>query len=216
MRYLCIIMFLFLQVENTYAQSAGESFFKLSCPEKWWAFTHPFVAHKAFKLSMEARKTAREMMNDSALDHDWNGGQVDAFRHTYWMALLSQQFAARKARKLGIAHEKVDYIAFKKNRKEDDSMNLQSNGELPDSMASVMDLCNNESGIELGSTHKNMTKEELRQAVKAKVLAGELKVLKKDKQKHCLNCDGAVIDIQLYIHRWNIPKCLVKSDENKY
>src|SRR5437763_1189417 len=117
-------------------QSPSNEFGKVSCPEKWWAFTHPFIACKAYKLSVKAMEATKEMMKDSTIDHDSNGGQLDAFRHSYWMALLSQKISPRKAKRLGKAHEKGDYLNFKKHRLED--------GLLPDSMASVMDLCNND------------------------------------------------------------------------
>src|SRR5437870_936061 len=82
----------------SFAQQSKKESGKPSCPEKWWAITHPFVACKAHKLSLKAREASHEMEHDSVLDHDADGGQVDAFRHAYWMALLSQHISPRKAR----------------------------------------------------------------------------------------------------------------------
>src|SRR4051812_15529731 len=95
-KQLAILSFiLFTQVNSSFSQATKEKF-HLSCPEKWWAFTHPFVLHKVYTMTIEARHASKEMMKDSTLDHDANGGQVDAFRHAYWMALLSQHIAPRK------------------------------------------------------------------------------------------------------------------------
>jgi hypothetical protein len=199
---------LIIFAQPSVAQQSPEDFSKPSCPEKWWAITHPFVACKAYKLTVKAREASRKMADDSLLDHDANGGQVDAFRHAYWMALLSQNISPRKAKKLGVAHEKGDYKAFKKYRMEE--------GLLPDSMASVMDLCNNDSGIATGTANKELAENELKTLVKQKVLAGEMKILKKDKDKNYLTCDGAVIDPKKYLHQWNIPKCLVNSNANQH
>lgn len=195
-------------VTTLYSSAQTKEDNKPSCPEKWWAITHPFIACKAHKLSIKASKTATAMLSDTSLDHDGNGGQVDAFRHAYWMALLAQHIAPRKARKLGKAHEKGDYIAFKKRRMEE--------GELPDSMASVMDLANNDSGIAIGMANEHLPEDALKDLVKEKVIAGEMKILKKDSSKNYLRCDGETIDISHYVHLWNIPKCLVSSNANHY
>jgi hypothetical protein len=54
------------------------------------------------------------------------------------MALLTQNIGAKKALKLGIAHEKANFEFFLKKKNE--------YGELPDSMGSVMDVLNNQMG----------------------------------------------------------------------
>ncbi len=206
-KLLFFILLVAVQPRSVAQQSTAKAFGKVSRPEKWWAITHPFVAGKAYKLTIKAREATKEMLNDSTIDHDSNGGQLDAFRHSYWMALLSQKISPRKAKQLGIAHEKGDYLAFKKHRMED--------GALPDSMASVMDLYNNETGIAIGKTNKKLTETELKILIKQKVLSGEVKVLRKDKDKNYLSCDGAKIDLQQYLHQWNIPKCLADSNTNQ-
>ena len=202
-----ICLFTIVQHRAIAQHSTTRAFVKLSRPEKWWAFTHPFIACKAFNLTVKAREASNEMMNDTILDHDGNGGQVDAFRHGYWMALLSQKISTRKAKKLGVAHEKGDYLAFKKHRMQE--------GMLPDSMASVMDLCNNDSGIAIGGRNKKLTKEELMSIIKQKVVSGEMHVLLKNGKGTYLTCDGNEIDMQLYLHQWNTPKCLVRSNRKE-
>src|SRR5438105_3430445 len=95
-----LLIFFFLIAQQTTAKESSKiEFGKVSCPEKWWAFTHPFIACRAKKITIKAREASREMMSDSSLDHDADGGQVDAFRHSYWMALLSQQISPSKAKR---------------------------------------------------------------------------------------------------------------------
>jgi len=43
------------------------------------------------------------------LDGDASGGQVDAFRHAYWMARLHQEIGKRAAFSLGKSHEKENW-----------------------------------------------------------------------------------------------------------
>src|SRR5437868_602487 len=99
-----ILIFFCLQQSEAQVNYKTE-FRKLSCPEKRWVFFHLFIAKKAFKLTQQARATSKEMAKNPLTDGDENGGQVDAFRHAYWMALLSQNICWRKARGLGKAHE---------------------------------------------------------------------------------------------------------------
>jgi hypothetical protein len=82
-----IIVILFLPLIS-FSQSPASSFNKLSRPEKWWVVLHPFVAKKAYKISLEARSISKEIEKDTLLDQDADGGQVDAFRHSYWMARM--------------------------------------------------------------------------------------------------------------------------------
>lgn len=182
----------------------SSEFHQLSFPEKRWVFFHPFIAKKAFRLTQQAREAAKEMANSSLLDGDENGGQADAFRHAYWMALLSQNINWRKARQLGKAHEKGNYKDFKKRRIEE--------GALPDSVSGMMDLFNNETGIEIGRKNKDLAKEELIRVVRDSVMTGRMKIIRKGKNGDPIDCEGNKINLQDFEHRWNIPKCLVESD----
>ena len=115
----------------------------VSYPEKRWAVFHPFIAKKSYILTKEALYVADSIKNSSTLDGDIAGGQVDAFKHAYWMALLSQHIKGRKALKLGKAHEKGNYKSFKKSiRKGFPTSN--------DKRSSEMDLWNNQKGIQIG------------------------------------------------------------------
>ncbi len=179
--------------------------YHLSRPEKWWVVFHPFIAPKTYRLTQKAIDVASAMKKDSALDGDESGGQVDAFRHSYWMALLSQKIKPVKALKLGIAHEKGNKILFKKSKPEE--------GILPDSASTVMDLENNKIGIEIGKNNKELSDEKLQLLIKNDIIKGKMKVLLKNKNGIFLDCEKNIIDLKYYSGKWNIPKCLVNSNE---
>ena len=91
------------------SQSNWKQFKKLSSPKKIWVLFHPFKANKALMVSKEAYRIADSIKKSPLLDGDASGGQVDAFRHAFWMASLTAEIGWRKARKLGVAHEKGNY-----------------------------------------------------------------------------------------------------------
>ena len=186
------------------AQSAFSSFWKLSCPEKWWVIGHPFVAGKAFKITLEARVKCDSLVENSLLDADPYGGQVDAVRHTYWMARLAQSMKWRKAIRLGEAHEKANHIAFRK-------MKADEEGIQSDSISSVMDLYNNRIGVAIGCNFKSATNDEIYNYVIENLTAGKLKVIFKDKNGNALDCAGNILEKGSLSGKWNTPKCLVNS-----
>ena len=89
-----------------YSQSNFKSFFELSGPKKTWVLFHPFKAVKSLEISKEATKVADSIKKTNLLDGVAAGGQVDAFRHEYWMARLHQEIGKFAACSLGKAHEK--------------------------------------------------------------------------------------------------------------
>jgi hypothetical protein len=121
------------------------------------------------------------------------------------MAAFSQKIGTRKLRTLGIAHEKANYRAFRRSETEE--------GELPDSLGSVMDLVNNELGFKIGCENKKMGLEELKQRCIEEIKAGKALIMKRDAFGKYLDCEGKEIDLKMYTHQWNIPKCLVSSSE---
>ena len=182
-------------------------FKNLSRSEKIWVYTHPFIAKKSFRITIKAMEITNEVAKDKKLDGDINGGQVDAFRHAYWMALLSQKINSHKAYKLGLAHEKGNKRDFYKRKLEE--------GTLPDSLSSVMDMENNKAGIVLGKTNKKMNEGELKNLVTNEISAGKMKILMKDKAGNYLLCDGSMLITTQWQGKWNIPKCLVNSDHKR-
>jgi hypothetical protein len=202
-RYVLLIIFV-TAGKGAFSQSAWTSFWKLSGPEKWWVIGHPFVANKARKITLEARMKAAEMKLDTVLDGDDDGGQVDAFRHSYWMARLAQSFCWKKAVKLGRAHEKANYRSFKRRQLEDKSV--------PDSIASVMDLYNNEIGAGIGCNNPDCGSDSLKILIRTAIKNGRMLKVSKNKLGEQLDCENKVIDLSLYKNKWYVPKCLINSD----
>lgn len=187
-----------------FGQSNKTGFKKLSSSEKCWVIFHPFKAKKAYKTSIAAQKTADSIATTGVLDGDKNGGQVDAFRHAYWMASLSQEIGKRSAKSLGKAHEKGNYKYYKKNKLED--------GSIPDEPSSEMDLYNNNIGILIFKENKKADKNELIEIVIQHINEGKLKILKKDTHGNYQNCYGENINLEAYKGEWNNPKCLINSN----
>ncbi|KJS05875.1 MAG: hypothetical protein VR77_07105 [Flavobacteriales bacterium BRH_c54] len=196
-----IFSIIYLFTSFSVAQNDKISTKEVSCPEKWWAVKHPFALKKAKKVTIETKKIVNQLKKDTILRGNGNGGQIDAFRHAYWMARLTQEIGHKRAKRLGTAHEKGNYKAFKKGKEED--------GDVPDKISSDMDFFNNEVGIEIG---KNSSVEVTKEAVINAVLNGECKVIKMNKQGTFLTCEGEIIPKETLIGKWENNKCLVSSD----
>lgn len=196
-----VISLFFVQFSVAYSQqNAGKKFKKLSCPEKWWVIWHPFVAKKALKISLEVRHKTDSIKQHKLLKGVGNGDQVDAFRHTYWMARLTQTIGEKRSRKLGVAHEKGNRKDFEKGNDED--------GSLPDQVSSEMDLFNNEVGIKLGLQIKQNIVEQVINEIKK----GSCKIVKTDAAGNFLDENGNKITPEDLKGKWVNEKCLVGSD----
>lgn len=205
-RIFSICFLLFVIVTGLSAQSSMKAYFHLSGPEKRWVLFHPFISKKVYHCTERARFVTDSLKNNPILK-DGNGGQLDAFRHAYWMALLSMKISDRKAEKLGKIHERGNYKDWKKGRMED---SLRA-----DSTMCEMDLKNNLSGIEIGNVfHADTSKTKI--SLEAKVLdavrSGNLVIIKKNENGQALDQNGRIIDLSLYENKWFIPKVLVRSD----
>jgi hypothetical protein len=199
-----LVIFLFSHAAFSQTKKLSK---KISRPEIWWALGHPFIASKAFCISREAVTVTKQVMLENVLDQDPAGGQIDAFRHGYWMARLAQEMNPRKALKLGIAHEKGNYIDFKKKRLED--------GILPDKISSTMDLYNNEKGSVTGYANRTMNADSLRLLIIQQVKAGDMVIIYKDEGGNALRCNDSLINPEEFKETWDIPKCLVSSARKK-
>jgi len=182
-----------------------QSFSKLSKPERTWVIFHPFKAKKAYFISLEAEGVKDSLNTVDIIGTDNNGGHLDAFKHSYWMARLSQNIGKRAALSLGKAHEKGNYKTFKKHKLED--------GFLPDKQSSEMDLFNNLVGIDIGNNNKNASKNELILMVLDSLQKGQLRILNKDSLGNFLDCQQRIIPIDSLKHRWDTEKCLVSSSQ---
>lgn len=189
---------LLLYTSHSFAQ-------KRSLPEWLWAVSHPFAAVKVKKISKECyRIYTTDKIIITELDNFSNGGKLDAFRHVFFMAAFSQKIKIKKLRKLGKAHEKGNYKQFLRSSVED--------GEVPDSLSSVMDLKNNEVGFVNGIENKTVSLENLRTIIITKVKAGEAFIMKRKINGTYIDCSGGIINTELYKGKWTIPKCLVSSN----
>jgi len=189
------------------SQSLYQQFAHLHKPEKVWILLHFHVALKTQKITKLANKIAAEAIQDTDLDGDYNGGQVDAFRHTLWMAMLAQKINPKAVKKLGEAHEKGNKIDF-------DKKNLEEN-KLPDSVSCQMDLKNNNVGIEIGKNNKKTSIDDLKNIVKQAVIRGDCFIIKKDKNRNYLDENGKIIPENEWAGLWLNPKIIVTSN-NKY
>lgn len=185
---------------NIYAQQVKN----IHISEVMWVIKHPFIAHRAYKITDTARKYANDAISDPSLDGDYNGGMVDAFRHTLWMTLLVQKISPKAALELGKAHEKGNYRDFKKKVVEE--------GKLPDSVSCEMDMRNNIVGIEIGQEYMGMDTETLIQVVKVAVREGRCWKIKKDSGGNFLDIDGNIIPDEEWEGKWINKKVIVPSD----
>lgn len=205
MKFLIYLFLLFCP--SVLGAQAYNRFARLSRPEKKWVLAHPFVAKKAFHTTLQVQQDVDSLKQLGILGADLNGGKLDAFKHAYWMASLSLKIGSRKALKLGAAHEKGNYLQFKKHELED--------AILPDLASSTMDLHNNEAGIAaMGNCHTFRTRKELQSKIIQAIERGDMRIVKKDKEGNYLNCDGSPIDWKSWAGKWDIPKCLVASNQD--
>lgn len=173
--------------------------------ELLWVVTHPFVAHKAYKVSLEARAIANSYIKSDELDGDYNGGMVDAFRHTFWMASLVQVMRPIAAYKLGLAHEKGNKLDYDKKRLEE--------GSLPDSVACLMDMKNNYVGIEIGQENFGKSADTLINIVKNAVINGRCWKINKDKEGNFLDINNNIIPKAEWLGKWYTSKIIIASDK---
>ncbi len=199
---LTLFFLIFLGYSKANCQSSIKGFTALSCPEKQWVICHLFVAKRAFRITKEVKASTNKMLHDSLLDQFPAGGKVDAFRHLYWMARLTDGIGEKKARSLGKAHEMGNYNSFLRAKVED--------GEIPDSLSGVMDLSNNEVGICIGNLLYGSENKFTETAVIDAINRGEAVILKRNKAGQLTTCNDEIV---VYKIKWSLPYCLVKSNE---
>ncbi len=202
MRVLILFFLFFFGIHSMGFSQTGKwkKFRQLSAAEKCWVMVHPFVAKKALKATEEARAMTLQIIKRKELKGDGNGGQVDAFRHTFWMARLTKEIGAKRAKSLGNAHEKGNYKDYKKRRLED--------GVVPDEISSEMDYFNNAIGIDIGlMTSDN----DLKNIVVTAVRSGKCKIIKRNKKGIFLDIEGKLIREEDLKGKWENERCLVWS-----
>jgi hypothetical protein len=197
------ILLIFLPF-GLFAQSDFKKFKKLSRPEKCWVLSHPFKAKTSLRITKIVLSDVDSIKKTEILGEDLNGGKLDAFKHAYWMASLTFSIGKKKSLRLGKAHEKGNWQEFKKHRLEDSI--------LPDSVSSTMDLHNNSAGAGSVTRCENISKDIIQKRIIDLLKEGKLLIIKKDNQGNYLYCDGTFIDTNKWKGKWDIPKCLVGSD----
>lgn len=185
--------------------STLHSFFQLSSAEKKWAMGHPFIAKKAWEITQRCLFVTDSLGEKGIPDRDPSGGKLDAFRHSFWMATLSEKIGVRKSLSLGRAHEKGNYRDFKRNRFEE--------GNIPDKVASDMDLFNNKIGTEIGLALKDTNEKQVVDSILKAISRGSMRIVFKDSLGR--SCDSSFMPIpEKDLHgRWVTPRVLVPSDK---
>ena len=131
---------------------------KCSSQEKIFILNHPNKAHKIYS-NME---TAVGMSREIYPDLDGRGTERDAYRHAMWQALNDQSVGEVATREMANAHEYRDGQPIKDM---------------------IMDIHNNEIGIEIGRENPNATPEELSQIILNRISAGDMIILTNDNTK---------------------------------
>jgi hypothetical protein len=203
MKIFPVLLFLLVGINFMSAQSNWEHFWKQSTPIKTWVLLHPFKAKNAYAISLEAQKITDSILTTTLLDKDASGGQVDAFRHAFWMATLQIEIGKCAAKSLGKAHERDNNRTFKKRKLE--------NGILPDKASKKMDLYNNKVGLTFSKKGDSISIKSLIYKISNSILRGDLKVIKKDSLGNYLTCANEIIPSKELQHKWKNNKCLVSS-----
>lgn len=206
MRNISFFLLLFIPLLTEAQNRPVSSFLQLSSPEKIWVISHPFTAMKAWKITVRSRFVTDSLQKEGVPDRDPSGGKLDAFRHSFWMARLTEKIGERKALSLGRAHEKGNYRDFKRNRFEE--------GDLPDRAASDMDLYNNKIGAKIGFALKKTNEKIVVDSILRAIAVGRMLIVFKDSLGRA--CDSLLNPIPTdEMHgKWITPRLLVPSDKS--
>lgn len=196
-----LVVFVFLSLKLQ-AQSNWELFKSQSGPLKMWALLYPLKAKRAFEISNEVIKVSDSIATTNLLDKDKAGGQVDAFRHAYWMAILQIEIGKKATFSLGKSYERANYKSFKEGGLED--------GITSDLVSKEMDMFNNKMGLKYTFKGDKRSKKGLIYKIVNAIKRGDLKVIKKDSLGNYLTCDGAII-LEEDLKKWKNNKCLIAS-----
>jgi hypothetical protein len=185
-------------------QSTLKSFSQLSSAEKKWTIGHLFVAKKAWIITQRCRFVTDSLGKTGIPDRDPSGGKLDAFRHTFWMATLSEKIGVRKSLSLGRAHERGNYRDFKRNRFEE--------GDIPDKAATDMDLFNNIIGTEIGIALKETNEKQVIDSILKAISKGSMRIILKDSLGRSCDADFNPIPVKIMRGKWVTARVLVPSD----
>lgn len=136
-----------------------------------WALFHPIAAIKVNHIYKKNYPVYQQIKSQKKLDTIENGGKLDAFRHSFFMACFAQKVNPKKLVKLSIAHEKDDVYLFQKKKKYEYM-------DVPDSTSIQMDLYNNQVGIELGRKYRKLSPLQLKDSVMNDIYSHKVRVIK--------------------------------------
>lgn len=185
-------------------QSTLKSFLQLSVAEKKWTIEHLFIAKQAWHITQRCRYVTDSLGKMGIPDRDPSGGKLDAFRHTFWMATLSEKIGVRKSLSLGRAHEKGDYRNFKRKRFEE--------GDIPDKAATDMDLFNNIIGTEIGIALKGANEKLVVDSILKAISKGSMRIILKDTLGRSCDADFNPISVENILGKWITSRVLVPSN----
>lgn len=188
-----------------FSQNNFSKFTKLSGPKKWWVVFHPFKAKVSLEISNETKEVTKAILKSNIIGKGKSGGRVDAFRHAFWMARLTQVIGRKAAKSLGKAHEKENYQYYLENKLED--------GFIPDKASMDMDLFNNDIGLSLVKKGEEVSKKEIINRVIKAINKGDMLMIKKDRKGRFLSCEGKVITNKELQGKWLNNKCLISTNE---
>lgn len=206
-KYFFLLLFV-IPLMGKSQNSTLHSFLKLSSAEKKWAIGHLFIAKKAWVITERCRFVTDSLEKTGIPDRDPAGGKLDAFRHSFWMATLSEKIGVRKSLSLGRAHEKGNYRDFKRNRFEE--------GDISDKTASNMDLFNNKIGVGIGMAFKGGNEKLVVDSILKAIAKGNMRIVLKDTLGR--SCDSTFNPIPLndLKGKWITPRILVPSGKKNF
>jgi hypothetical protein len=206
-KYFFLFLFVIPLMGKT-QNSTFQSFLKLSTAEKKWAIGHLFIAKKAWVITERCRFVTDSLGKMGVPDRDPSGGKLDAFRHTFWMATLSEKLGVRKSLSLGRAHEQGNYRDFKRGRFEE--------GDLPDKTASDMDLFNNKIGVGIGMALKGTGEKLVIDSILKAIVRGNMRVILKDTLGRSCDSMFQPIPLKELKGKWITPRVLVPSGRRNF
>jgi hypothetical protein len=206
-KYFFLLLFV-IPLMGKAQNSTFQSFLKLSTAEKKWAIGHLFIAKKAWLITERCRFVTDSLGKKGIPDRDPSGGKLDAFRHTFWMATLSEKIGVRKSLALGRAHEQGNYRDFKRNRYEE--------GDLPDKTASDMDLFNNKIGVGIGTALKGANEKSVIDSILKAIAKGSMRVILKDTLGRSCDSTFHPIPLEDLKGKWITPRVLIPSDKMNF
>lgn len=113
--------------------------------------------YRYLRAGNDAQDAALIFFRDGA-----NAGRQDAFKHTYWNALMAKKMGEASAKKFGDAHEN----------------GYPSNFSTPHrKLQTEMDFFNNDVGRKIGAAHPDASEAEIQTLVKEALASGQLRAV---------------------------------------